>query len=133
MKVLEKNLNQFFASRNLDAPTNFCLESEFKTKLRMKFDYFNENSDISNESIGRIKDEMSKMKDEVLSASGLLDERGGNIEILGKKSDNLSNNSNTFYKNASRVRKAEMMKKIKLYAAIVCVILLIIYIIICFI
>ena len=132
LESIRKEFELAFESINLDAPTNFCLESEFKTKLRMKFDYFNENSDISNESIGRIKDEMSKMKDEVLNASGLLDERGGKIEILGEKSDNLSKGSNAFYKNAKRVRKAEMMKKIKLYAAIVCVILLIIYIIICF-
>ena len=39
----------------------FCLQEQFKDKLRMKYDYFNANKDVSNESIGELKEQMNKM------------------------------------------------------------------------
>ncbi len=108
----------------------FCLQEQFKDKLRMKYDYFNANKDVSNESIGELKEQMNKMKDEILNASGLLDERGSKIKVLDEKSDALSRDSNTFYRQSKRVKRAEMMKKIKMYAGIACAVLLVIYIII---
>lgn len=110
---------------------NFCLQEQFQSKLRMKYDYFNENKDVSNESIGELKEQLNKMKDEVLNASGLLDERGTKIKVLDEKSDALSRDSNTFYRQSKRVKRAEMMKKIKIYAGIACAVLILIYIIIC--
>lgn len=107
--------------------SKFCLQDAFQTKLRMKFDYFNANKDVSNESIGLLKEELNKMKDEVLNASGLLEERGTKIKVLDEKSDALSRDSNTFYRQSKRVKRAELMKKIKIYAAIGCAVLVILY------
>ena len=50
----------------------------------MKYDYFNTNKDVSNESIGELKELMNKIKDEILNDSGLLDERKSKIECLMK-------------------------------------------------
>ena len=132
LESIKKEFQSSYNENDIDTSSQFALNNGFQTKLRMKFDYFNANTDVSNEAIGRLKDEMSKMKDEVLNASGLIDERGGKVKALGDKSDNLSRDSNSFYRASKRVKRAEMMKRIKLYATIGCVILLIIYIITCF-
>ena len=92
----------------------------------MKFDYFNANTDVSNEALGQLKDEMCKMKDEVLNASGLLNNRGEKLQVLDEKADALSSASNNYYKSSKRVKRAELMKKIKIYAGITCAVLIII-------
>lgn len=51
---------------------------------------------------------------------------------LDEKSEHLLGTSNSYYSNSKRVRRSELMKKLKLYGGIACAGLLIIYIIICF-
>ncbi len=98
----------------------------------MKFEYFNENKDVSDDKLEKLKNEMGKMKDEILEASGLLSERGEKIQVLDEKADILSRDSNTYYIQSKRVKKAELMKKIKYYIGIAVLVLLIIYLIIGF-
>ena len=131
LESIKKEFQSAYEGKNIDMVESFGLNSEFQTKLRMKFDYFNSNKDISNEALGRLKDEMNRMKDDVVQASGLLNERSDKVKVLDDKADVLSRDSNTFYKTSRKVRRAELMKKIKLYGAIACAILILIYIIIC--
>ena len=94
----------------------------------MKYNFFNEHPEASTESIGRLTDEMNQFKDDITKASGLLDERSEKLEVLSVKSEQLKGTSNSYYKSSKRVRRAELIKKIKMYAIIGCSILLIIYI-----
>ena len=130
LESIKKEFSTLYPNNEFTEGPSFCLNNEFQTKLRMKFDYFNENKDVSDERLGALKDEMNKMKDEVINASGLLDERGAKIKVLDEKSDSLSRDSNTFYRQSKRVRRAELMKKIKIYLAIGCAVILILYILI---
>lgn len=127
---IKKEFKLMYPNRNFDLDSNFALDDEFKVKLRMKFDYFNANTDISNETIGKLKDEVNKMKDDVLNASGLLDNRGEKLKVLDEKSDALSTSSHNYYKSSKKVKRAEWMKRIKLYIAIGVALLVIIIIII---
>ena len=127
---IKKEFKLMYQNRNFDLDSNFALDDEFKVKLRMKFDYFNANTDISNETIGKLKDEVNRMKDEVLNASGLLDNRGEKLKVLDEKSDALSTSSHNYYKSSKKVKRAEWMKRIKLYIAIGVAFLVIIIIII---
>ena len=127
---IKKEFKLMYQNRNFDLDSNFALDDEFKVKLRMKFDYFNANTDISNETIGKLKDEVNKMKDDVLNASGLLDNRGEKLKVLDEKSDALSTSSHNYYKSSKKVKRAEWMKRIKLYIAIGVALLVIIIIII---
>ena len=118
LESIKKEFQNAYPNRTFDDEEKFGLDSEFQVKLRMKFDYFNTNQDVSNETLGHLKDEMSKMKDEVLNASGLLNERGEKMKVLDEKADSLSRSSNNFYQQSKRVRRAELMKKIYLYGGI---------------
>ena len=126
LESIKKEFQNAYPNRTFDDEEKFGLDSEFQVKLRMKFDYFNANQDVSNETLGQLKDEMSKMKDEVLNASGLLNERGEKMKVLDEKADSLSRSSNNFYQQSKRVRRAELMKKIYLYGGITLGVLLII-------
>ena len=133
LESIKKEFQSIYQNRSFDDVEKFGLNDEFKVKLRMKFDYFNANTDVSNEKIGQLKDEMCKMKDEVLNASGLLNNRGEKLLVLDEKADALSSSSNNYYKSSKRVKRAELMKRLKIYAGIGCailVILIILYIII---
>ena len=130
LESIKKEFQSVYGDKNLDMVQNFGLNDEFQTKLRMKFDYFNTNKDVSNESLALLKDELNKMKDEVIEASGLLNDRSDKIKVLDEKSDALSRDSNTFYRQSKRVKRSELMKKIKIYAGIGCAVLIIIYVLI---
>ena len=67
---------------------------------------------------------------EILNASGLLDDRGDKIKVLDDKADILSRDSNAYFRQSKRVRRAEQCKKIKLYIGISVAVLLVIYFII---
>jgi len=133
LESIKKEFQNAYPNRTFDDEEKFGLDSEFQVKLRMKFDYFNTNQDVSNEALGQLKDEMSKMKDEVLNASGLLNERGEKMTVLDEKAETLSRSSNNFYQQSKRVKRAELMKKIYLYGGItlgVLIIILFIYLIV---
>ena len=130
LESIKKEFQNNISDEDLEGISSFGLDNKFKTKLRMKFDYFNENTDVSNEQLGRLKDEMNKMKDQVLTASGLLDERGTKLQNLDEKADSLSRSSNNFYSHSKKVRRAEMMKKFKIIGGILLVLAIIILVIV---
>ena len=129
LQSIQKEFEETFPN-NYGLKTNkeLCLNDQFQQKLSMKYNFFNEHPEASTESIGRLTDEMNQFKDDITKASGLLDERSEKLEVLSVKSDQLKGTSNSYYKSSKRVRRAELMKKIKMYAIIACSILLIIYI-----
>ena len=130
---IKKEFVSIYQNRTFENESNFGLNDDFKVKLRMKFDYFNANTDVSNEALGRLKDEVNKMKDEVIEASGLLQNRGEKLQVLSESADALSSASNNYYKSSKKVKRAECMKKVKIYGAIgVAVIILIIFLILIF-
>jgi hypothetical protein len=129
LQSIQKEFEETFPN-NHGVKTNedLCLNDQFQEKLSMKYNFFNEHPDASTESIGRLTDEMNQYKDEITKASGLLDERSEKLEVLSVKSDQLKGTSNSYYKSSKRVRRAELLKKIKMYALIGCSIFLIIYV-----
>ena len=129
LQSIQKEFEETFPN-NYGVKTNsdLCLNDQFQEKLSLKYNFFNEHPDASSESIGRLTDEMNQYKDDITKASGLLDERSEKLEVLSVKSDQLKGRSNSYYKSSKRVRRAELLKKIKMYALIGCSIFLIIYI-----
>ena len=130
LESIKKEFISIYQNRTFENVSNFGLNDEFKVKLRMKFDYFNANTDVSNEALGRLKDEMNKMKEEVINASGLLQNRKEKLLVLSESADNLSSSSSNYYKSSKKVKKAECMKKVKIYGAIAVAVIVIILLLI---
>ena len=130
LESIKREFYSTYEGRDFDGELRFGLNEEFKKKLKLKFEYFNENKEVSDDKLEKLKKEMASMKDEIFEASGLLNDRGEKIKVLDEKADMLSRDSNTYYLQSKRVKRAEFMRKVKLYIALTVVILVIIYIII---
>ena len=129
LQSIKREFTSVYEGRDFDGELNYGLNDEFREKLKLKFEYFNEHKDISDDKLEQLKDDLALMKDEILNASGLLDERGDKIKVLDDKADILSRDSNAYYNQSKRVRHSEQYKKYILYAGISAVALLLVYVI----
>ena len=51
LESIKKEFESLYQNRTFESESNFALNDEFKVKLRMKIDYFNCNTDVSNEAL----------------------------------------------------------------------------------
>ena len=130
LQSIKREFVSSYEGRDFDGELNYGLNDEFREKLKLKFEYFNEHKEVTDDKLEQLRDDLALMKDEILNASGLLDDRGDKIKVLDDKADILSRDSNAYFRQSKRVRRAEQCKKIKLYIAISVVVLLILYLII---
>jgi hypothetical protein len=131
---IESIKNEFqstFRGRDFDSEQEYGLNDDFKEKLKMKYEYYNENTEVSSEAIQNLKAEMLRMRDEVLEASGLLNQTNEALNIMTSKAETLAQDSESHKKQAVQVKKKENWKKICFWIAIAVIILLIVYFIIC--
>ena len=130
LQSIKREFVSSYEGRDFDGELNYGLNDEFKEKLKLKFEYFNEHKEVTDDKLEQLRDDLALMKDEILNASGLLDERGDKIKVLDDKADILSRDSNAYYRQSKRVKQAEQCKKIKLYAGGTLICLVVIYLII---
>ena len=130
LQSIMKEFHSTYEGRDFDGELNFGLNDEFQPKLKLKFEKFNSNKEIVDEKMENLKENLNLMKDEILNASGLLDNRGDKIRVLDEKADILSRDSSTYYRQSKRVKQHEQCKRIKMIAGISVAVLIIIYIII---
>lgn len=131
IESIKKEFQSTYIGRDFDNELEYGLNEDFKEKLKMKYQFFNENTDVSSETVQNLKSEMMRMKDEVLQASGLLNQREEEINNMTEKAESLAMSSNEYKKGATVVKKKEKSKKIYVIIGILLVLLLIIYFLIC--
>ena len=130
LQSIKREFVSTYEGRDFDGELNYGLNDEFREKLKLKFEYFNQHKEVTDDKLEQLRDDLALMKDEILNASGLLDERGDKIKVLDDKADILSRDSNAYYRQSKRVRQAEYWKKVKLYLALGAGGLLLVYLII---
>ena len=131
IESIKKEFQSTFIGRDFSSETDYGLNDDFKDKLQMKYQYFNENTDVSSETVQNLKSEMMRMKDEVLQASGLLSQREQEINSMTVKAESLAIGSEDYKKRATKVKKKERTIKVYLYIGLCLALLLIAYFIIC--
>ena len=72
LESMEKEYGNILNGRNFSKLNNYGLNSEFKEKLKMKYEYYNDNKEALNESTQKLMDEMFKMKEDVLNVSDVV-------------------------------------------------------------
>ena len=128
---LKKELSNSLVGRNFDNILEYGLSEELKPKLQMKFEFFNENTDVSSEALQNIKNEMLKMKEEVFKASEELNIREGKLSEMENKAVQLNVASNSYKQGAIKVRKETSKRRIYIYLGLILALLIIIYFIVC--
>ena len=131
LESIKKEFLSSFSNTDFDSADEFGLDKDFKPKLKMKYEYFNENTEVSSEVVNNLKTEMIKMRDEVLEASGLLNVRNDTLNVTNVKAESLFKDSESHKKRAVTVKKTEKKKKILIIIGIVVAVLVILYFIIC--
>ena len=131
IESIKKEFQSTYIGRDFDNELEYGLNEDFKEKLKMKYQFFNENTDVSSETVQNLKSEMMRMKDEVLQASGLLNQRQEEINNMTEKAESLAISSDEHKKGATFVKKKEKSKKIYLIIGLILLILIIIYFLIC--
>ena len=127
---LKKELSNSLVGRNFDNILEYGLSEELKQKLQMKFEFFNENTDVSSETVQNIKNEMMKMKDEVFNANKELHIRGEKLSEMEDKAEKLKDASSSYKQGAIKVRKETSKRKIMIYIGLILAVLVIIYVIV---
>ena len=130
LERIKKEFVSTFPDTDFESAEEFALNKEFKPKLKMKYDYYNENKDVINESTQKLMDEIFKMKDDVINASDLLNERGDKLSEVKDKAGNLAEHSYKYKSAATKVKKSTSRKKIKIIIGIIAAVLVLVFFII---
>ena len=130
IESIKKEFQSTFIGRDFNSEQNNGLNEDFKDVLQAKFEFFNENTEVTSEDIAKLKEENLRMEDKIIEASCLLKQRGDIMEI-SEKAQTMVESSANLRTGAKRVKKAEKKKKILVCLGISLALLIIIYLIIC--
>jgi hypothetical protein len=133
IESLKKEIGPILQEKNLNIINDYGLNLELQEKLKLKFEYFNENTEIVSDQIQGLKTVINQYKDEVFKAAESLNERGDLLKEMQNKARDLETDSYSYKNNAVKVRKTECCKKatyIGIIAGIVAVIVLIVVLVI---
>ena len=130
LESIKKEFLSSFADTNLEDIEEFGLDKDFRQKLKMKYEYYNENKEVINESTEKLMDEIFKMKDDVLNASELLNERSDKLNSVNDKAGNLAETSTKYRTLATKVKKSTVKRKVIISVGIVAAVLVIGYFIV---
>ena len=134
IESLKKELAEELGKINLNDVGDYGLNNKLKEKLRLKLEYYNENTDIVSDSLQKLKNKMIEYKDEVLKAAESLNERGEYLNEMQNKASDLENSSFKYRDLAGDVRRKECRKKactIGIICGVVGAIILIIVLCVC--
>jgi hypothetical protein len=112
LESIKKEFLASFPDTDFDSIEEFGLDKDFKQKLKMKYEYYNENKEVINESTQKLMDEIFKMKDDVLNASDLLNERNDKLNNVKDKAETLAETSYKYRTSATKVKKSTIKKKV---------------------
>ena len=127
LESIKKEFTAVYPNPNFEGAENFSLNKEFRPKLKMSYEYFNENKEVLNESSSKLKDEIFKMRDDIFETYDLLDQRGGKLAAVNDKAEALKEQSVHFHKAAKKVKKSESHRKIYIIIGIILAFLVIGY------
>ena len=131
IESLKKEFQDNLYGRDFSDTPEYGLNDELKEKLKMKFEYYNENPEVTSEAIETLKTELLKMKDQVFSAHIELQNRGEKIQEMTQKAEQLQLASESYKQGAIKVRKAESKKKVWIFIGTTVAVLIIAYFIVC--
>ena len=130
LESMQKEFGPDLLGKNLENVGNYGLNKEYQEKLKMKFEFYEKNTEVINEKTENLKIAMQKFHEEIVNEAAELSQRDSLVNNMMDKADVLEEASNEFKMRASNVRRAECCKKWKYIFAIIAVIAIIILIIV---
>lgn len=113
--------------RSVHTALAFTMNDEFSRVLGQKMEYY--SSDPNVDKINHIRGEMSQVRSVMVDNIDKVLERGGRLELLIDKTENIQGNTFKFKKQARHFKNIVWWRNIKLMVALIIVLLIIIYVI----
>ena len=120
-----------FSKEQIDNAISYSLRDSFNPVMKEQMDYYNNNTHIKTLT-EQLKDAIIEQKNVIFEASDVLSQRGEKMDLIVKKADQLSQDSNSFMKAAKKIKRNEQCKQIKYTIIIVIAILIIAYVVFAF-
>ena len=133
IESVKKELKDILLEKDFDKINEYGLTVELEEKLKMKYEYFNTNTQVTSESLENLKNEMNKMKEEVFKANDQLMIRSEKVQEMENKANEMATESEHYKQGAIKVNKSSSKKKLCIFIALFITILIIVYAIICYI
>lgn len=106
----------------------FSMNEEFSPMIKERMDFYNsDDADKSIDNIGAVKSQIEDVKDVMVQNIEKVLERGEKIELLVDKTDQLNQQAFRFQSSSRSLRRAMYWKKMKCYAIIAVVSVLVMY------
>ena len=111
IESLIKEIGPLLQGRNFNKIKDYGLNDELKEKLKMKFEYFNENPDFISSEHETMKNEITRNRDMLFKASESLNERGNILQYMENKAKILENDSYNYKEASKKFRETECTRK----------------------
>ena len=134
MSMLEETKSLFtskFTAEALENVVSYCFNDQFQETLKTTFDkYKDPTTTVKVKSTEEtLKEQLIDYKNIIVNTTDVLSERGGKMNLIVNKAEELSKGSYTYKKAAHKVRMNQKQKKILLIGLGTVVGLLVIYMI----
>jgi vesicle-associated membrane protein 7 len=134
MSMLEETKTLFtskFTANDIENVVSYCFNDQFQETLRTTFDKYKDpkNTIKIKSTEETLKEQLIDYKNIIVNTTDVLSERGGKMNLIVNKAEELSKGSYTYKKAAHKVRMNQKQKKILLIALGTVVGLLVIYMI----
>ena len=111
IESLINEIGPLLQGRNFNKIKDYGLNDELKEKLKMKFEYFNENPDFISSEHEAMKNEITRNRDMLFKASESLNERGNILQYMENKAKILENDSYNYKEASKKFRETECTRK----------------------
>jgi len=128
---LEDMKRSFTAKFGHEAPQTaiaFAMNEEFSPTIKERMDFYNsDDADRAIDNIGAVKSQIEDVKEVMVQNIEKVLERGEKIELLVDKTDRLNQQAFRFESSSRALRRAMYWKKMRCYAIIAVVSVVVIY------
>ncbi|KAK3923229.1 Vesicle-associated membrane protein 7 [Frankliniella fusca] len=127
LNEVKRRFQTAYGSR-ADTAIAYSMNNEFSQTMASEMKHFSESREV--DTISRVHGELEEVKSIMVKNIDNIAGRGERLELLVKKTDDLSQNSVTFRKTSRNLARVMFWKNVKLYVIIGAVALVIIYFIV---
>ena len=130
LKSIQKEFETSFPNQDFENIDKSVLNQEFKEKLKLKIEYYNQNRGDDNSSENF--DEMFKEDDALISIDTISDLSKSTLSLSKSNIKSLINDEKNVVQETNKISKASKTKKIIILIVLIIIILVLIYFIIYF-
>ena len=128
LEDMKTNFISKFGLETAQSAIAFAMNEEFKGVIAERMEYYNsDGAEKGLDHIGQVKNQIDQVKDVMVQNIESVLERGEKIELLVDKTDRLNQQAFRFESSSRSLRRAMWWKKMKCYAIIGVIALLVVY------